>query len=95
MASGTSTFLLPQVLQLSELLQRGIGVHHGGVLPLLKEVVEMLFSQGLVKVCGVCGERCCSHVWGTGSCAMAALPASNLPLTCLRCCLPPRPSPWG
>uniref|UniRef100_A0A8U7NIC8 Uncharacterized protein n=1 Tax=Corvus moneduloides TaxID=1196302 RepID=A0A8U7NIC8_CORMO len=41
---------LPQVLQLSELLQRGIGVHHGGVLPLLKEVVEMLFSQGLVKV---------------------------------------------
>uniref|UniRef100_A0A8C3UCM0 Helicase C-terminal domain-containing protein n=1 Tax=Catharus ustulatus TaxID=91951 RepID=A0A8C3UCM0_CATUS len=41
---------LPQVLQLSELLQRGVGVHHGGVLPLLKEVVEMLFSQGLVKV---------------------------------------------
>ncbi|XP_053788963.1 SKI2 subunit of superkiller complex protein, partial [Vidua chalybeata] len=41
---------LPQVLQLSELLQRGIGVHHGGVLPLLKEIVEMLFSQGLVKV---------------------------------------------
>ncbi|XP_058711583.1 superkiller complex protein 2-like, partial [Poecile atricapillus] len=41
---------LPQVLQLSELLQRGIGVHHGGVLPLLKEMVEMLFSQGLVKV---------------------------------------------
>ncbi|XP_041275817.1 helicase SKI2W-like, partial [Onychostruthus taczanowskii] len=41
---------LPQVLQLSDLLQRGIGVHHGGVLPLLKEIVEMLFSQGLVKV---------------------------------------------
>ncbi|XP_039574931.1 helicase SKI2W-like, partial [Passer montanus] len=39
-----------QVLQLSDLLQRGIGVHHGGVLPLLKEIVEMLFSQGLVKV---------------------------------------------
>ncbi|KAM6184482.1 LOW QUALITY PROTEIN: superkiller complex protein 2, partial [Sarcoramphus papa] len=41
---------LPQVLHMAELLQRGIGVHHGGVLPLLKEVVEMLFSQGLVKV---------------------------------------------
>ncbi|XP_074875144.1 superkiller complex protein 2 [Buteo buteo] len=41
---------LPQVLRMAELLQRGIGVHHGGVLPLLKEVVEMLFSQGLVKV---------------------------------------------
>ncbi|XP_051499779.1 SKI2 subunit of superkiller complex protein [Apus apus] len=41
---------LPQVLSVSELLQRGIGLHHGGVLPLLKEMVEMLFSQGLVKV---------------------------------------------
>ncbi|XP_061208227.1 superkiller complex protein 2 [Neopsephotus bourkii] len=41
---------LPQVVAIGELLQRGIGVHHGGVLPLLKEVVEMLFSQGLVKV---------------------------------------------
>ncbi|XP_074427802.1 superkiller complex protein 2, partial [Larus michahellis] len=41
---------LPQVLEMAELLQRGIGVHHSGVLPLLKEVVEMLFSQGLVKV---------------------------------------------
>ncbi|XP_040547233.1 helicase SKI2W [Gallus gallus] len=41
---------LPQVLQMSELLERGIGVHHSGVLPLLKEVVEMLFSQGLVKL---------------------------------------------
>ncbi|XP_072703917.1 LOW QUALITY PROTEIN: superkiller complex protein 2 [Ciconia boyciana] len=41
---------LPQVVHMAELLQRGIGVHHGGVLPLLKEVVEMLFSQGLVKV---------------------------------------------
>ncbi|KAM4637145.1 LOW QUALITY PROTEIN: superkiller complex protein 2 [Amazona ochrocephala] len=41
---------LPQVVAIGELLQRGVGVHHGGVLPLLKEVVEMLFSQGLVKV---------------------------------------------
>lgn len=40
---------------MSELLERGIGVHHSGVLPLLKEVVEMLFSQGLVKVWGSCG----------------------------------------
>ncbi|XP_067173330.1 superkiller complex protein 2 [Apteryx mantelli] len=41
---------LPQVLHLAELLKRGIGVHHSGVLPILKEVVEMLFSKGLVKV---------------------------------------------
>lgn len=49
------------MLQLSELLQRGIGVHHGGVLPLLKEVVEMLFSQGLVKVCGERGPTAWLH----------------------------------
>uniref|UniRef100_A0AAR2JB96 SKI2 homolog, superkiller viralicidic activity 2-like n=1 Tax=Pygocentrus nattereri TaxID=42514 RepID=A0AAR2JB96_PYGNA len=40
---------LPQVL-LSDLLKRGIGVHHSGILPILKEVIEMLFSRGLVKV---------------------------------------------
>uniref|UniRef100_A0A671E0N4 SKI2 subunit of superkiller complex n=1 Tax=Rhinolophus ferrumequinum TaxID=59479 RepID=A0A671E0N4_RHIFE len=41
---------LPQVLHMSELLHRGLGVHHSGVLPILKEIVEMLFSRGLVKV---------------------------------------------
>uniref|UniRef100_A0A8C0JI35 SKI2 subunit of superkiller complex n=1 Tax=Chelonoidis abingdonii TaxID=106734 RepID=A0A8C0JI35_CHEAB len=41
---------LPQVLHMVELLKRGIGVHHSGILPILKEVVEMLFSKGLVKV---------------------------------------------
>ena len=32
------------------MLKRGIGVHHSGVLPLLKEVVEMLFQRGHVKL---------------------------------------------
>lgn len=32
-----------------DLLKRGFGVHHSGVLPILKEVVEMLFQKGLVK----------------------------------------------
>lgn len=32
------------------LLKRGIAVHHSGILPILKEVTEMLFSRGLVKV---------------------------------------------
>lgn len=35
---------------MSELLRRGLGVHHSGILPILKEIVEMLFSRGLVKV---------------------------------------------
>jgi antiviral helicase SKI2 len=42
--------VLPQVVQLTEMLKRGIGVHHSGVLPLLKEVVEMLFQRGWVKL---------------------------------------------
>eukprot|EP01039_Chlorochromonas_danica_P001444 gene1444-1569_t len=41
---------LPQILRLKELVSRGIAVHHSGLLPLLKELVEMLFAQGLVKV---------------------------------------------
>uniref|UniRef100_A0A7S1PGH6 RNA helicase n=1 Tax=Percolomonas cosmopolitus TaxID=63605 RepID=A0A7S1PGH6_9EUKA len=41
---------LPQVLRISELVKRGIGVHHSGMLPIVKEMVEMLFSKGLVKV---------------------------------------------
>ena len=32
------------------LLQRGIGIHHSGLLPILKETVEILFSEGLIKV---------------------------------------------
>jgi hypothetical protein len=33
-----------------DLLSRGIGVHHGGLLPIIKEVVEILFARGLVKI---------------------------------------------
>ncbi|KAI6136281.1 ATP-dependent RNA helicase [Pisolithus sp. B1] len=41
---------LPQIAKIRSLLSRGIGVHHGGLLPIVKEVVELLFSRGLVKV---------------------------------------------
>uniref|UniRef100_A0A9J7WZ43 SKI2 subunit of superkiller complex n=1 Tax=Cyprinus carpio carpio TaxID=630221 RepID=A0A9J7WZ43_CYPCA len=41
---------LPQILSMRDLLKRGIGVHHSGILPILKEIIEMLFSRGLVKV---------------------------------------------
>lgn len=34
------------------LLKRGIGVHHSGLLPILKEVIEILFQEGLIKVSG-------------------------------------------
>lgn len=42
--------LIPQVLMLQDSLARGIGVHHSGILPILKEVVEMLFQRGHVKL---------------------------------------------
>ncbi|KAK9447631.1 NUC185 domain-containing protein [Limtongia smithiae] len=41
---------LPQILRMRELLSRGIAVHHGGLLPIVKEVVEILFAKSLVKV---------------------------------------------
>jgi antiviral helicase SKI2 len=41
---------LPQIARMRDLLSRGIGVHHGGLLPIVKEVVELLFARGLVKV---------------------------------------------
>ncbi|KAI5124130.1 hypothetical protein M0805_000941 [Coniferiporia weirii] len=41
---------LPQIGRMRDLLSRGIGVHHGGLLPIVKEVVELLFARGLVKV---------------------------------------------
>ncbi len=42
--------ILPQIRRLRELLSRGIAVHHGGLLPIVKEVVEILFAKTLVKV---------------------------------------------
>lgn len=42
--------VLPQIKKLRELLSRGIAVHHGGMLPIVKEVVEILFAKTLVKV---------------------------------------------
>jgi antiviral helicase SKI2 len=41
---------LPQILRVRELLSRGFAVHHSGMLPILKEVVELLFAKALVKV---------------------------------------------
>jgi antiviral helicase SKI2 len=41
---------LPQIQMVTELALRGIGVHHGGMLPLMKETIEMLLQRGLVKI---------------------------------------------
>ncbi|VDL90075.1 unnamed protein product [Schistocephalus solidus] len=41
---------LPQVLCMLPMLRRGVGIHHGGLLPILKELVEILFAEGYIKV---------------------------------------------
>ncbi len=41
---------LPTTVLLRETLGRGIGFHHAGLLPLLKELVETLFAKGQIKV---------------------------------------------
>jgi superfamily II RNA helicase len=40
------------------LLKRGIGIHHSGLLPILKETIEILFSEGLIKV-----NKNCLVIW--------------------------------
>ncbi|KIX97536.1 uncharacterized protein Z520_06988 [Fonsecaea multimorphosa CBS 102226] len=42
--------VLPQIRRLREMLGRGVAVHHGGLLPIVKEIVEILFAKTLVKV---------------------------------------------
>jgi ATP-dependent RNA helicase HelY len=36
--------------EFSDALQRGVAAHHAGMLPIFKEIVEQLFSEGLVRV---------------------------------------------
>lgn len=40
---------LPAIELMLPLLLRGIAVHHSGLLPIIKELVELLFQEGLVK----------------------------------------------
>lgn len=40
---------LPQVQQILPLLKKGVGIHHSGLLPLIKETIEILFGEGLIK----------------------------------------------
>jgi len=40
----------PQYFTLAALLEKGVAYHHSGVIPILKEMIEILFSKGLVKI---------------------------------------------
>lgn len=41
---------LPEYLQMVSLLEKGIAIHHAGVMPVLREMVELLFSKGYIKL---------------------------------------------
>jgi ATP-dependent RNA helicase HelY len=41
---------LEQVQTITGLARKGIGFHHAGLLPILKQLVEVLFSRGLMEV---------------------------------------------
>lgn len=41
---------LPQVVNMSTMVLNGVAVHHGSLLPFVKECVELLFSMNLVKL---------------------------------------------
>ena len=41
---------LPEYKSLVKLLEKGIGIHHAGVIPVLREMVEILFAKGYIKL---------------------------------------------
>jgi superfamily II RNA helicase len=41
---------LPEYVEMVALLRKGIGIHHSGVMPILREIVEILFSKGYIKL---------------------------------------------
>ena len=42
--------LLPEYLDIVALLEKGVAYHHAGVLPVLREMIELMFSKGFVKL---------------------------------------------
>ncbi len=41
---------LPEFTNMVKLLEKGIAIHHSGCLPVLKEIVEMLYAKGYIKL---------------------------------------------
>lgn len=41
---------LPEYHQLVSLLEKGIGIHHSGMIPVLREIVELMISKKYIKV---------------------------------------------
>jgi superfamily II RNA helicase len=41
---------LPEYINMVTLLRKGIAIHHSGVTPILREMVELLFAKGYIKL---------------------------------------------
>ena len=41
---------LPEYINMIKLFQRGIGIHHSGIMPILREMVEILFEKKYIKL---------------------------------------------
>lgn len=41
---------LPEYINMVNLLEKGIGIHHSGIMPILREIVEILFEKGYIKL---------------------------------------------
>lgn len=41
---------LPEYLNTVKLLRKGVGIHHAGMMPILREMIELLFARGFVKM---------------------------------------------
>ena len=41
---------LPEYVNTVKLLRKGVGIHHAGLMPILREMTEMLFARGYIKI---------------------------------------------
>jgi superfamily II RNA helicase len=41
---------LPEYIKTVELFRKGIGMHHAGLIPILREMTELLFAKGYIKM---------------------------------------------
>ena len=49
-ANNKEYFQLPEFQSLVKMLEKGIAIHHSGMVPILRELVELLFERGFIKV---------------------------------------------
>jgi len=42
--------IVPQYIKIKKLVEKGVCFHHSGVIPIIKEIIEILFREGFIKV---------------------------------------------